>query len=44
MWRPSAEEAHAEWEASVEMPAPASLAGDKGLDEGTITIQVPPAS
>lgn len=44
VWRPSVEEAHAEWEASVEMPAPAPLAGDKGLDEGTITIQVPPAS
>ena len=44
VWRPSAEEAHAEWEASVQMPAPAPLAGDKGLDERRITIEVPPAS
>jgi hypothetical protein len=41
VWRPSAEEAHADWESAVEMPAPAPLAGDKGLDDGRITIDVP---
>lgn len=44
VWRPSAEEAHADWEAAVEMPAPAPLAADKGLDGGSITIDVPPAA
>lgn len=41
VWRPSAEDAHADWEAAVELPAPAPLAGDKGLDGGSITIDVP---
>lgn len=41
IWRPSAEESHADWEAAVELPAPAPLAADKGLDDGRITIEVP---
>ena len=41
VWRPSAEEAHAEWEAQIEMPAPAPTPGDKGhLDDGRITIDL----
>jgi hypothetical protein len=41
VWRPSAEESHADWEASVEMPAPAPLAGDKGrIDGERIVIRV----
>jgi hypothetical protein len=41
VWRPSAEEAHAGWEASVEMPAPAPTPGDKGrLEDGRLVIQV----
>lgn len=34
VWRPSAEDAHAQWEAQVEMPAPAPTPGDKGRIEG----------
>ena len=30
VWRPSAEDAHADWEAQVEMPAPAPSPCDKG--------------
>ncbi|WP_442574171.1 hypothetical protein ACSBPH_09860 [Microbacterium sp. F51-2R] len=41
VWRPSAEDAHAQWEAQVEMPAPAPSPGDKGLDEGRIVIELP---
>ena len=42
VWRPSAEDAHADWEAAVELPAPAPLPGDKGgVDEGRIVIEVP---
>ena len=40
VWRPSAEDAHAQWEAQVEMPAPAPSPGDKGLDEGRIVIEL----
>lgn len=41
VWRPSAEEAHAQWEASVEIPAPAPLPGDKGrLEDGRLVIRV----
>ena len=41
VWRPSAEEAHADWEAQVEMPAPAPTPGDKGrMEEGRIVIDV----
>ena len=41
VWRPSAEEAHARWEAQVELPAPAPLAGDRGrMRDGRITIDV----
>ena len=36
VWRPSAEEANAEWRAQVEMPAPAPSPGDKGGDAGRI--------
>ena len=42
VWRPSAEDAHADWEATVELPAPAPVLGDKGgVDEGRIVIEVP---
>lgn len=41
VWRPSAEDAHADWEASVEMPAPAPLPGDKGrVEDGRLVIRV----
>jgi hypothetical protein len=40
VWRPSAEDAHAQWEAQVDMPAPAPSPGDKGLDEGRIVIDL----
>jgi hypothetical protein len=39
VWRPSAEEARTEWEAAVEAPAPAPLAGGKGrIENGRIVI------
>jgi hypothetical protein len=42
VWRPSADEAKAQWEAQVEMPAPAPSPGDKGrLREGRIVIDLP---
>ncbi|KRB37750.1 hypothetical protein [Microbacterium sp. Root180] len=41
VWRPSAEDAHADWEASVEMPAPAPIPGDKGrIQDGRLVIRV----
>jgi hypothetical protein len=41
VWRPSAEDAHARWEAQVELPAPAPTPGDRGrLDDGRIVIDV----
>ncbi len=40
VWRPSAEDAHAQWEAQVEMPAHAPSPGDKGLDKGRIVIDL----
>ncbi len=41
VWRPSAEEARADWEAQVEMPAPAPSPGDKGrMEDGRIVIDV----
>jgi hypothetical protein len=40
VWRPSVEDAHAQWEAQVEMPAPAPSPGDKGLDDGRIVIEL----
>ncbi len=40
VWRPSAEDAHKQWEAQVEMPAPAPSPGDKGLDDGCIVIEL----
>ncbi len=40
VWRPSAEDARTEWEAQVEMPAPAPSPGDKALDEGRIVIEL----
>ena len=41
VWRPSAEEAHADWEAQVEMPAPAPSPGDKGrIENGRLVIHV----
>ena len=42
VWRPSAEEAHAAWEAQIELPAPAPTPGDKGgIDDGAIVIVTP---
>jgi hypothetical protein len=42
VWRPTAEDAHADWEASVELPAPAPLPGDKGrVEDGRIVIDLP---
>lgn len=40
VWRPSVEDAHAQWEAQVEMPAPAPSPGDKGVDVGRIVIDL----
>lgn len=40
VWRPSAEEAHAQWEAQIEMLAPAPTPGDKGFDDGRIVIRL----
>lgn len=40
VWRPSADEARADWEAQVEMPAPAPSPGDKGLDDGPLVIEL----
>jgi hypothetical protein len=40
VWRPSAEDAHAQWEAQVEMPAPAPSPGDMGLDDGPVVIEM----
>ena len=41
VWRPSAEDAHADWEAAVEMPAPAPTPGDNGrIEEGRLVIRV----
>ncbi|HAS32835.1 MAG: hypothetical protein CMF56_12895 [Leifsonia sp.] len=40
VWRPSAEDAHAQWEAQVEMPAPAPSPGEKGLDSGRVVIDL----
>ena len=41
VWRPSAEEAHAAWEAQVELPAPAPTPGDKGrIEDGRLVIRV----
>ncbi|MCW3494612.1 hypothetical protein [Microbacterium sp. SSM24] len=41
VWRPSAEDAHADWEAAVEMPAPAPTPGDKGrIENGRLVIRV----
>ena len=41
VWRPSAEEARADWEAQIELPAPAPTPGDKGhVDDGRIVIDL----
>lgn len=41
VWRPSAEDAHAEWNARIELPAPAPAAGDEGLlADGRIVIDL----
>jgi len=41
VWRPSAEEAHAQWETQVELPAPAPTPGDKGrMRDGQIVIEL----
>jgi hypothetical protein len=41
VWRPSAEDAHAQWERQTELPAPAPTPGDKGdLDDGRIVIRI----
>jgi len=45
VWRPTAEDAHAQWEAQIELPAPAPTPGDGGrLDDDRVVIVVPPAS
>jgi hypothetical protein len=42
VWRPSAEDARADWETQVELPAPAPVPGDKGrIDDGRIVIDEP---
>jgi hypothetical protein len=42
VWRPTAEEAHANWAAQVELPAPAPNPGDKGrINDGRIVIHAP---
>jgi hypothetical protein len=41
IWRPSAEEAHAQWQASTEMPAPAPAPSDRGLDDGPLVVEIP---
>jgi len=42
IWRPSAEEAHAQWEAELALPAPAPTPGDGGdLDDGPLVIELP---
>ena len=41
VWRPSADEARAEWETQVELPAPAPAPGDRSaLHDGRIVIDV----
>ena len=41
VWRPTADEARALWQAQVEMPAPAPTPGDKGrMRDGRIVIDV----
>ncbi|MET0812495.1 MAG: hypothetical protein ABWY03_05530 [Microbacterium sp.] len=41
VWRPGAEDAHAQWEAQLEVPAPAPIPGDKGrMRDGRITIDL----
>ncbi|WP_243074885.1 hypothetical protein [Microbacterium sp. SS28] len=45
VWRPSAEDAHADWESQLELPAPAPSPGDGGrIEEGRLVIEVPPES
>lgn len=42
VWRPSAEDTHAQWEAQIEVPAPAPTPGDKGrMEDGRIVIRIP---
>jgi hypothetical protein len=42
IWRPGAEEAHAQWEAQLELPAPAPTPGDPvDLDGGRLVIRLP---
>ena len=42
VWRPSAEDAHADWEAQIELPAAAPTPGDGGrLEDGRLVIDVP---
>jgi hypothetical protein len=42
VWRPSADEARADWEAQAEAPAPAPIPGDKGrIEGGRIVIRAP---
>lgn len=40
VWRPSAAEAHADWEATVELPAPAPTPGDRALESGRMRIEL----
>lgn len=42
VWRPSAEEAHTDWDARVELPAPAPSPGDPGrIRDGRIMLDGP---
>lgn len=44
VWRPSAEDAHADWESQLELPAPSPSPDDSGrIADGTIVIGIPAA-
>ncbi|WES65366.1 hypothetical protein P0L94_04665 [Microbacter sp. GSS18] len=42
VWQPTAEQARADWESRLELPAPAPTPdGDSGIEHGRLTIVVP---